>query len=202
MFVNQLDALADSLKLGDKFDLMGLSFGGFVTAQYVRQHPERVRTLTLVDPVAESRVAPLWQRTILATPLVREWFTQVLVLPGAANGQSGDFLHPEHFPGWVDKYRPQMAYRGTGRAMIRTRAAASSVNYSAMYAAAGKTNVPVLLIWGKQDPVVAFTLADTVRSKFPSSEFLPVDSSGHLPHMEQSVVVKEKMIAFLRAHPQ
>lgn len=201
MFVQQLNDLADSLKLTTKFDLMGLSFGGFVAAHYVRAHPERVRTLTLVDPVARSTAAPLYVTALSSTPLVREWFWQVVALPAAANGQSGDFLHAEQFPGWVDRYRPQMAYRGIGRAIRRTRSASAHADFKSLYATVAKSGVPVLLIWGKQDPVVPFTYSDSLRQVIPGADFLPVDSSGHLPHMEQSAIVRAKMLAFLAAHP-
>lgn len=201
MFVKQLDELADSLRLTTPFDLMGLSFGGFVTAHYVRVHPTRVRTLTLVDPVAQSG-APAWYLTAInATPLLREWFWQTVGVPAAANGQSSDFLHPAHFPGWVERYRPQLAYRGVGRAMRRTRSAALPTDFMAMYGAVAKAGVPVLLIWGKQDPVVPFMYSDSLRIRIPAAEFLAVDSSGHLPHMEQSAIVHSKMLAFLAAHP-
>ena len=201
MFVKQLDELADSLKLTTPFDLMGLSFGGFVTAHYVRAHPSRVRTLTLVDPVAASGTPAWYLSAINNTPLVREWFWQVVAVPAAANGQSGDFLHPERFPDWVERYRPQLAYRGVARAMRRTRSAVSNADYMAMYEGVAKSGVPVLLIWGRQDPVVPFIYSDSLRLRMPAAEFLPVDSSGHLPHMEQSVLVREKMLAFLAAHP-
>ncbi|MEO7359468.1 MAG: alpha/beta hydrolase [Gemmatimonadaceae bacterium] len=201
MFVKQLDELADSLRLTTPFDLMGLSFGGFVTAHYTKAHPERVRTLTLVDPGAASRSLDGFAKFVATTPVVREWFTQVVTAPGAANGQSGDFLHPEHFPGWVDRYRPQMAYKGFGRGMRRTGLSASGTDYNALYGAVGKTGIPVLLVWGRQDPVVPFTYSDSVRKAIPTAEFAPVDSAGHLPHMEQSTFVRDRMLSFLLAHP-
>lgn len=201
MFVKQLDELADSLKLPAPFDLMGLSFGGFVTAHYVKAHPEKVRTLTLVDPAASSRTLSGFVGFAFKTPVLREWFTQVMVAPGAANGQPGDFLHPEHFPGWVERYVPQMQYKGFGRAMRLTNVSSSGTDYNALYGAVGTSGVPVLLVWGKQDPVVAFAYSDSVRKVIPAAEFAPVDSAGHLPHMEQSVFVRDKMLAFLAAHP-
>lgn len=201
MFVRQLDELANALAPDMPFDLMGLSFGGFVTAQYVQAHPDRVRTLTLVDPVATAGNIPWYVDAVSATPFLREWFWQVFALPAAANGQSGDFLHPEQFPGWVDRYRPQLVYRGVGRAMQRTRASAAHVDYKALYEKVGRSGVPVMLIWGKQDPVVAFSNSDMLRAAIPSVNFQPVDSSGHLPHMEQSSFVHERMLVFLRAHP-
>ena len=50
----QLIELLDSLRVTGPVDLMGLSFGGFVTGHYVPGHVARVRTLTLVDPEADD----------------------------------------------------------------------------------------------------------------------------------------------------
>jgi pimeloyl-ACP methyl ester carboxylesterase len=195
MFTRQIDELADSLKL-TKFDLMGLSYGGFVTAHYAIAHRDRVRTLTLVDPVAESGAVPAF----FQWPVVGTMIFNTIALPGRADGQPGDFLHPEKFPGWADRYRPQMTYRGLGRSMLRTAVATSRVNFEDLYKRAGATGVPVMLIWGKQDPVVAIAHAEMVRRAIPSLVYLPVDSAGHLPAMEQSTLVHAKMREFLEAH--
>jgi pimeloyl-ACP methyl ester carboxylesterase len=195
LFTRQLNELADSLELAT-FDLMGLSFGGFVTAHYVVSHPTRVRTLTLLDPVAATSPVPAFMKI----PGVSQWFMQTLYMPTAADGQPGDFLHKEKFPGWADRYRPQTAYRGLGRGMQRTSIASSGTNYETLYSAVAKSGVPVLLIWGRQDPVVPFAYSDMVRRAIPSAEFLPVDSAGHLPAMEQSALVHAKMKEFLAAH--
>jgi pimeloyl-ACP methyl ester carboxylesterase len=194
MFTRQLNELADSLRLS-KFDLMGLSFGGFVTAHYVASHADRVRTLTLLDPVSARSTYPWYFRTSVVGP----WYTQTFLMPKAADGQPGDFLHPEQFPGWADRFRPQQTFHGLGRAIRRQRLASAATDYSALYSAVAKSGVPVLLVWGKQDPVVPFANADIVRRAIPSAEFLPVDSAGHLPAMEQSGLVHDRMKAFLEA---
>lgn len=195
MFTRQINDLADSLKL-TQFDLMGLSLGGFVTAHYIASHADRVRTLTLLDPVAVGRAYPWYMKL----PVVHEWFMQTLVVPAAADGQPGDFFHPEKFPGWADRFRPQTAYRGIGRAMYRTGIALEGADYPAMYKVVGKTGIPVLLVWGKQDPVIAYKYSDMLRAAIPQAEFLPVDSAGHLPGMERSALVNAKMLEFLSAH--
>ena len=197
LFDAQIDGLLDSLKVTTPVDLMGLSYGGFVTGHYVATHPTRVRTLTLVDPVASSRPLP----ATLTTPVLGAFLFQVRVVPGMANGQASDFLHPEKFPGWADRYRPQMKFKGFGRALLGSMITSSNVDYNAHYAAVGKTGVPVLLIWGKQDSTVSIALSDVVRKNIPGIDFFPVDSSGHLPHMEQAGVVRTKMLEFLAAHP-
>ena len=197
MYDAQLDGLLDSLHVQGPIDLLGLSFGGYVTAHYVTTHAARVRTLTLVDPVSSSGPMP----AMLTMPVIGPWIRQVAVVPGMADGQASDFLHPEHFPQWAERYRPQMRYAGFGRALLRTRLAISTTNWDSLYGAVAKTGVPVELIWGKQDQTVKFELSDVVRRNIPSVEFIPVDSSGHLPHMEQTTLFNQRLLAFFAAHP-
>ncbi|MBK6457326.1 MAG: alpha/beta hydrolase [Gemmatimonadetes bacterium] len=197
MFDRQLDELLDSLHVTGPVDLMGLSYGGFVTGHYTAGHRERVRTLTLVDPVATS--SPM--ASIITTPLLGTWLWQVTRVPGMADNQASDFLHPQDFPGWADRYRPQMRFKGFGRALLRSAVTASSTNFDSLYAGVARTGVPVLLIWGRQDQTVTFDKSEVVRRAIPSLVFFPVDSAGHLPHLEQTAMVNARLFDFLAAHP-
>ncbi|MBA2627889.1 MAG: hypothetical protein H0U85_07735 [Gemmatimonadales bacterium] len=118
-----------------------------------------------------------------------------------ADNQASGFLHPEHFPGWAGQYRPQMAFKGFGRSLLRSVLTMSRTSFDTLYAAAGRTGVPALLVWGKQDQTVPIALAGVVRRGIPQIEFFPVDSSGHLPHIEQAPLVRAKLLAFYAAHP-
>lgn len=197
MYDAQLNGLLDSLHVQGQIDLVGLSFGGYVTGHYVTTNAARVRTLTLVDPVASPSGMP----TMLALPVIGPWVWQVGAVPGMADNQTSDFLHPEHFPNWADRYRPQMRYVGFGRALLRSALVESKTNFDSLYAGVAKTGVPVELIWGKQDQTVKFELSEVIRRNIPSVEFVPVDSSGHLPHIEQTTLFNQRLFAFLAAHP-
>ena len=56
-FVAWLDELFDVLALGDNINLMGLSYGGWLTTQYALRFPDRLDQIVLVAPVCT--VAPL-----------------------------------------------------------------------------------------------------------------------------------------------
>ena len=198
MYDAQLGELLDSLHITQPVDLVGLSFGGFVTSHFVAGHAARVRTLTMIDPASTPRTLP----GVLSWPIVGPWIWQTTQVPGMAEGQASDFLHPEHFPAWADQYRPQMRYDGFGRALLRSAVTMSRTDFGALFAAAGKTGVPALLVWGKQDTTVPIALSQVARTHMPSLEFFSVDSAGHLPHIEQSAIVHAKMQAFFRAHPR
>ena len=56
--VDWLDDLFTQLELGDSINLMGLSYGGWLTSQYALNHPERLRKIVLLAPVATVHQLP------------------------------------------------------------------------------------------------------------------------------------------------
>ncbi|HWA16673.1 MAG TPA: alpha/beta hydrolase [Gemmatimonadales bacterium] len=198
MFVRQLDALLDSLEV-TQVDLAGLSFGGTVVTSYVAAHPERVRTLIYVDPVFNNARTP--------TPVERSalrWDWEMVMKDGAAKmalGQRDDFFHPERHPDWVDRYRVQQQFKGTREALRRSRISLQTDPVQdTILVRLGQEPRPVMIIWGRHDNTVPFAESDKLRAAFPTSTFLPVDSAGHLPHLEEAALVADSVIGFLRAH--
>jgi len=49
-FVNWLDELFNALGLGNNINLMGLSYGGWITTQYTLRFPERLNKIVLLAP--------------------------------------------------------------------------------------------------------------------------------------------------------
>ena len=196
-FARQLGGVLDSLGWREPVHLVGLSFGGPITATFTRRSPQRVRTLTLVDPAAGPTGMMPWY---LRLPWLGERLWQAMVVPTLADGQLSDFVEPAKWPDWPDRYRVQMQYRGFGRSLLRTRLALGGSNTDTLYAAVGATQRPVHLIWGTLDQTVAVTWADSVRKAIPQARYLPVEGAGHLPHMERSAQVHGAMTTFFREH--
>ena len=135
-------------------------------------------------------------------PLSSEWrkVTEA-VFVFVADNQASDFLHPEKFPGWAERYRPQMQYEGFGRALYRSRLNLASTDFDAIYATIARNGTPVQLIWGKQDPVIPVAQAARIRRAIPALEYFEIDQAGHLPQMEQTAIFNQRMLAYLEAHP-
>lgn len=51
-FVNWLDRLFDALGLGNNINLMGISYGGWLTSQYTLRFPKRLAKIVLLAPAA------------------------------------------------------------------------------------------------------------------------------------------------------
>jgi pimeloyl-ACP methyl ester carboxylesterase len=196
LYDRQMVQLLDSLGWKAPVDVVGLSMGGPVTAYFVSRHPDRVRSLTLIDPASGPRtVLPLPMRLPVLGPVL--W--QTFAVPGMAPGQLTDFVEPAKWPDWVDRYRVQMRYRGFGRALRSTQLEGGGEPLDSVYARVGALGKPVLLIWGVQDSTVSIKNADGVRKEIPQAQYHPIERAGHLPHMERTDVVNPLLISFLRA---
>lgn len=196
LFDRQLVQLLDSLGWRDPVDIVGLSMGGPVSANFAARHRERARSLTLVDPAAGDRTIP---PAVFQVPFLGPALWQSLVVPGMAEGQLTDFVEPQRWPDWPDRYRQQMRYRGFGRALHSTLLQAKGTALDSVYARAGRSGIPTLLIWGTEDNTVPIRHAEAVRRAIPQARFHPIERAGHLPHMERADVVNPLLIDFLRS---
>ncbi|HEX9167251.1 MAG TPA: alpha/beta fold hydrolase [Gemmatimonadales bacterium] len=195
LYDRQLGELLDSAGFAGPVHTVGLSFGGFVTATFTGRHPERVRSLTLVDPAAGDRTMPPW---FIRAPVLGPVLWQTLAVPGMADNQLSDFAEPARWPDWPHRYRVQMKYRGFGRALRSTIMSLSGADLDSVYATVGRQSFPVQLIWGTEDRTVPIGLSEGVRAAIPRVQFHPIEGAGHLPHMERTEVVNPLLLSFLR----
>ena len=198
LYDRQLTELLDSLRVTERVDLAGVSMGGAVTSMFAGRHPRRVRSLTLVDPVAGTAGS----QGIFGWPIVGPYLWQVFVVPGMANGQTTDFVDPSGFPDWTDRYREQMRYRGFGRALLSHRVERAGMSMDTVYQRVARESIPVLLLWGTEDKTVPFMWSDSVRKAIPSAEFHAIPGVGHLPILEKASLTDSLMLAFLSRHPR
>jgi pimeloyl-ACP methyl ester carboxylesterase len=189
LYRDQLHELIGSLKLKTPVTLVCVSFGGAVTADFAVHYPELVDKIVFVDPVYN-----------FGKPKDAEFVTNYKMAVGhekQASGQLDDFKYPERFPGWVDKYKVQMQYKGFRHALLSTRYNYPGDSIIANYHSLNRLNKKILLIWGKEDQTVPFQFSDSLQ-KILKTDFFAVDDARHLPYLEQPVLVNQKIISFLQ----
>jgi pimeloyl-ACP methyl ester carboxylesterase len=195
MYVRQLAELLDALNITQPIDLAGLSYGGSVVTSFADAYPDRVRALIYVDP-------SFWSPTTLSVldemPAIWNYLTAVLDERWWPDLQLEDFLHPERFPDWPDRYKVQLQYRGFRRAQHSTSLANAKVDQGPELRRVGQHPRPVIAFWGKDDHSVPFEFSATLLQAMPHARVVPVEQAGHLPHMERPDVVHPALIAFLR----
>jgi pimeloyl-ACP methyl ester carboxylesterase len=197
LFDRQLIETLDTLHITGRVDVIGSSMGGPIVATFGCRHPERVRTMAFFDP-GYSHGQPMPFK--LRTPLLGEYFMAVDLAPGLPEGQKSDFKHPERFPDWPDRYRPQMQYKGFRRALLSTLRNYVIADWSKDFACIARGTAPVFLVWGKGDLDVPFAVSDEVRAAIPRADFLAIDDAAHVPFIEHPEIVQPALDRFLSAH--
>ncbi len=196
LFDRQLDHLLSSLGLR-QVTLVGLSMGGAIVTTFAGRHPERVRRLVLIDPLSSTPPVPAALRLVFIPGLgerLMNWFGDSILV----GGQAKDFSKPELVAAFQEKYRGAIKYRGFKRAILSTLRSMPTWDIAGAYARVGRRDLPVLLLWGREDKTLAFESHQQVQAMMPRLEFHAVDGAGHVPHYERPDVVNPLLIEFLR----
>jgi pimeloyl-ACP methyl ester carboxylesterase len=194
-YIRQLAELLDAVHITEPIDLAGLSFGGSVITSFADRYPARVRSLIYFDPSFRS---PGQMPALASTPFLWNYYTAIFDERWWASQQPSDFLHPETFPDWADRYRVQVRYRGFRRARLSEIVSSINVDQDEELDRVGMYERPVLIIWGKQDPSVPFEFSEALLEQMPRARLVAVESSGHLPQMEQPQIVNAALLTFLQ----
>jgi pimeloyl-ACP methyl ester carboxylesterase len=62
-----------------------------------------------------------------------------------------------------------------------------------------KIKQPVLIIWGKADPLMPYKSAQKNFHLIPGAKVIMLDNAGHMPPIETSQVVNDAIISFLKS---
>jgi pimeloyl-ACP methyl ester carboxylesterase len=174
-----------------RFALAGLSMGGYVAFEIMRQAPERVTKLALLDTSARPDTPEQTQRRRLMIGTV----------------QAGDYrtLPDLFFPTWVHHTRRQdTTLRGilgdmfsdTGPdAFIRQQTAIMARPDSRPSLAAVKC--PTLVLVGDGDELTPPALAEEIAQGIPGARSVLVPECGHLSSLERPEFVTAKLVEWL-----
>lgn len=184
-YVQLLDAFADKAGL-KRFALVGNSMGGGIAWQYALAHPDKVAGLVLVDaagwPDETLKKPPLAFRILMSAP--GRWYLQRMeTVPITKAALQADFHDPAlatdaFVRRWVEVQRAP----GHRRILMSMRPSAASV---ASKEKLSKLSVPTLILWGRDDHLIAPASADKFKDAIAGSELVFYPGAGHLPQWEQ-----------------
>jgi len=174
-----------------RFALAGLSMGGYVAFEIMRQAPERVTHLALFDTSArdDDDARKATRRKGL------EMVAQGKFI-GVSRGLLGKLLAPQHMGGELAAEVQAMSERVGSEAYKRQQMAI--LNRIDSRPSLGAIGVPTLVGVGEDDTMTPPELAEEIAGGIADAELVRFPDSAHLPTMENPAAVVAAMRAWLR----
>ncbi|HEY1025939.1 MAG TPA: alpha/beta hydrolase [Sphingobacteriaceae bacterium] len=155
----------------NNFILLGNSLGGHVALIYALAHPERLKAMVLAGSsgLYENSFGGSFPRRE-SYDFIKEKVEFTFYDPAVATKELVD----EVFQSVNDRNR-----------VIKILAMAKSAIRHNMAKELHKINIPVSLIWGKNDKITPPEVAEEFNQLLPDSELNWIDKCGHAPMMER-----------------
>lgn len=175
----------------EKFALVGLSMGGYIAMEIMREAPERVIRLALLDTNARADTAEQIKRRKFLIDLTRKkGFEKVprLLFPG--------FVHAEHEnDANLRAIVVEMVMNTGPEAFIRQQTAL--MNRVDARPRLDEISCPTLVLVGDGDRLAPPELAREIHEHIPSSRLATIPGSGHLSTLEKPEAVTAELMSWL-----
>jgi pimeloyl-ACP methyl ester carboxylesterase len=179
---------------------VGHSYGGAITLWTASRHPERVRSMILVDSAAptypedrRSRLASLRLASalFLRGVALRPRYVRRALLTSLYDDS---LVTPELVAAYLDRLRVEGvadAYHGL---TAPPRSKPETVDLT-------KIDIPALLVWGEDDRLVRVEDGRAAAARMPRAEFVALPKTGHMPMEERPEELLRLVLDFLGKHP-
>ena len=173
-----------------RFALAGLSMGGYVAFEIMRQAPERVTHLALLDTSARADDAARKETRRKGIEMVGQG-----KFIGVSRGLLGSLIAPQHMGTPVAREVQDMSEREGQAAYLRQQVAIMNRVDSRPTLATIK--VPTLVGVGELDKMTPPELAEEMAAGIAGAELVRFPDSAHLPTMENPDAVVAAMRGWL-----
>lgn len=180
----------------EKAHLMGHSYGGGLSLFLASQHPERVRSLVLVDSSAPTYAND--RRSVAASvkPLAGLFLRSFVLRPRNVRRALLRSIHDDSLvtPELVREYYERLRVEGVVEAYYGLTA---PVHASAVPVKLEEIRVPALIVWGSEDPLISVEAGRQAAARMPDAEFVVLEGVGHMPMEERPDGLVRIVLPFL-----
>jgi pimeloyl-ACP methyl ester carboxylesterase len=178
--------------------LVGHSYGGGITLYLASRHPERFRSMVLVDSSAPTYANDRRSRAAALRPLDALFVRTVALRPRAIRKAllRSFWDDSKVTPELVRAYFDRVAVEGVGYAFYGLTAPAPPGPPVELE----KIAIPPLVVWGAHDELISPESGRRAAARLPHSEFVLLDGSGHLPMEEEPEALLGALLPFLERH--
>lgn len=187
--------------------IAGHSLGGGVAMQFAYQFPEICERLVLiasgglgkeVHPLLRAAALPgvEWALPLLCSRGLRGTVDGIARLAGRAGLSAGTDVR-ELWRGYLSLFDAQarQAFLLTLRSLVDIGGQRASA-LDRLYLA---SNLPTLILWGENDPMIPVAHAAAAHASIPGSPIAIFLDAGHFPHLDAPLAFVETLVDFMRS---
>jgi pimeloyl-ACP methyl ester carboxylesterase len=181
--------------------LVGNSYGGIVSLllaiKLCAENPNRLAKLILIDSGAYPDHLPGFL-TLLRTPIIG-WLAVHLLPPKT---QIRIVLDKSYYDKCkitkeqIVTYAKAISARGGRHALLQLAKQIIPEGFGGYIGQYPTISVPTLILWGREDRVLALDVGERLDAAIPNSTMEVIDYAGHIPHEEQPDAVVCRIKAF------
>lgn len=198
LYLDQLRELIDVLNIDQPFYLAGNSFGGSVVVRYTVRYPDKVKKLILADPFiypdVNNKVLKIIKLPVFGKIMIT-LFGRLITRNRFNHFFSTVSRSTETYQAMI---YDQIAQKGFIQSLYSFVTSNALSDYRHEYAKLGRENIPVLLVWGKEDRVINKAMIDDVKTYVSHCKYVEIDGCGHAPYFEKPDDFNRVIIPFLR----
>jgi pimeloyl-ACP methyl ester carboxylesterase len=196
-YTGQLSDLLDALGANEPIHIVGTSMGGAIVTAFTAQNQARVKSVTLVAPAGNGRVA-LTDSPVF-WPVIGEWYFRVLGAQAFQDRLTKVFAQARGSEGMAIWARDQARFRGYAEGILSTARNYNLAEQPEDYEALGRSGLPVLVVWGTADSTVPFAQSKVLLSRVPQATLVPLEGKEHAITFTDTEAVLAAVLPFLQS---
>lgn len=197
LFQSQLVDLFNYLNIKEKFHLVGLSMGGAVSARYAAHHPEKIKSLFLVDcygiPTPEDPGVRIVQPKYFGEALIGTFGGPIL-----RNAPMKGIYDKKKHSGFTKWFSAPLVIKGSKRALLSTLRNFMLENHVPYYERLNHLELPKLILWGEEDKILPLDYGKRIHALVPNAQFKTIEKCGHVPQYEEPERFNSILLQFLK----
>lgn len=200
-FIRQLNELLAHEGIKAPVLLVGYSMGGAIAAAYTAAHPKRVSHLVLIAPAGLIPVYDDWRSRFWTLPMIGDWATRVFGGIALRRELVEHRTQGTVIPDFEDRQAAETRTRGYLPALLSSRRHMLREPQDANHREIGRAGVPVLAIWGTEDPIIPLTAMSRLAELNPDAHHAQVAGAGHVLLQTHPANVAAALKRFVKDHP-
>lgn len=168
----------------ERFVLVGASYGANVALAIALSAPQRVQALVLA--ACDARAQPAGGQDLAAA---------MRAAPQAVLDTLAGLVVREDHKTAADIFRQMAARIGFAQGAAQATASFCRPDFQGRL---HELTMPVLLLWGADDPIMPLAQGQELAAKFPNARLVVLPECGHLPTLERPAECADAIDGFLR----